>query len=194
MRVPFPWFLFPRKAERGLTSPLFHGSTARTDHERWKIKGKDVPVAVNVEKEVRGANWQRELVPLSVCHPVRKSLCPRLPIMYVMIPDLIPQTTALQFKIAVCRATKTGFIFLPDITGIISPCCLLAYNHVTQNLKLVKHDTMSYIPKSMGPHGIQFTCYLRALLVTHLEPLKWALIHSNVTGHKLISKALGSVS
>lgn len=192
MRVP--WFLFPSKAERGLISPLSHGSISRTDDERWKIRGKDVPVAVNVEEEVRGANWQRELVPLSVCHPIRKGLHPGLPIMYVMISDLIPQTTALQFKIAVCRATKTGIIFLPDTTGIISPCYLLAYNHVTQNLKLVKHDPMSYIPKSMGPHGTQFTYCLRGLLVTHLEPLKWALIHCNVTGHKLISKALGSIS
>lgn len=174
MRVP--WFLFPSKAKRDLISPLSHGSISRTDHERWKVKGKDVPVAVDVEEEVRGTNWQRELVPLSVCHPVRKGLRPGLPIMYVMIPDLIPQTTALQFKIAVCRATKTGFIFLPDITGIISSCYLLAYNHFTQNLKLVKHNTMSYNPKSIRPHGTQFTYCLRALLVTHLEPLKWALI------------------
>lgn len=126
---PFPWLNFKDRSQ--------------------KIKGKDVPVAVDVEEEVRGAHGQRDLVPAAVGHAVRKYLCPGLPVMYVAIPNLIPQTTALQFKIAVCKATKIGFIiFLLDITGIISPHCLLAHLCVSQNLQLVKQDTETYKPKA----------------------------------------------
>lgn len=60
-----------------------------------------------MEQEMRGANGQCELMPLSICQPVWKGLGPGLPIMHIVISDLIPQTTALQFKIAACEGTKT---------------------------------------------------------------------------------------
>lgn len=85
-----------------------------------QIRGKDVPVAVDMEEEVRGADGQRDLVPLSVCHAVREGLRPGLPVMYVMVPDLVPQTAALQFKIAVCKATKMCFIFLPASSVLVT--------------------------------------------------------------------------
>lgn len=170
MRVPLG-FCFPAKLGGAwfLPFPWLNFQDRLTDHERWKSKGKDVPVAVDVKEEVRGANWQRELVPLSVCHPVWKGLCPGLPVMYVMIPDLIPQTTALQFKIAICGATKNWFYFSSRHHRHNQSLILTSLQPLYSESKIseMQHNEL-HNPKSIGPHGTQFT-----LLVTHLEPLKW---------------------
>ena len=56
---------------------------------------------------MRGAHRQRDLVPLSIGHAVGKGLSPGLAAMDVMIAYLFSWATALQFKIAACKGTKT---------------------------------------------------------------------------------------
>lgn len=65
-----------------------------------------------MEEEMRGTNRQCDLVPVPISHPIRKYFRPGLPIMQIVVSNLIPQPTALQFKIAVCKGTNT--IYYPS--------------------------------------------------------------------------------
>lgn len=170
--------------------PLFHCLISRA--ESATLKDKEIPVTVDMEQEMRGANWQCNLVPSSICHAVRKCLCPWLPIVYVVIPNLIPQATALQFKIAVCKGTNICFILDLDITAIINPST--PYYQVSHNLKLAKHGTKSQDLKSIHCRTPNESIVWEPSW-QHLEPLKQRSI-GPPWGNKpqLISKTQCSVS
>lgn len=161
-----PWFLFPSKAWRRLVFALLHCSISRAQSQR--IKGKDIPVAVDVEQEVGGTDRQCDPVPLPVSHPVRKRLCPGLPVVYVVIANLIPQTTALQFKIAVYKEQKcvSFYFWVPQLSSIL----VTSYQD-SQNLKLTQHDAKKHNPQSVQ-HGTQFIFCPRVLTATAWKPDK----------------------
>lgn len=162
-----PWFLFPSKAWRGLVFSLLHCSRSRAQSQ--KIKGKDIPVAVDVEQEMGGADWQCNPVPLPVSHPVWKRLCPGLPVVYVVIANLIPQTTALQFKIAVYKEQKCVLFYF----WVSQPSSILMTSYQdSQNLKLTQHDAKKHNSQLIVQHGTQFTFSPRVLTATAWRPDK----------------------
>lgn len=89
---------------------------------------------------MRGAHGQCDLVPLAISHAVGKGLSPGLPTMYVMVAYLFPWATALQFKIAACKETKTLVL---GIRVLISPT-----PSIPGVLELSKHSTQGHDLKS----------------------------------------------
>ena len=139
---------------------LPHCSISRTQSQK---KGQDIPVAVDVEQEMGGADRQCNLVPLPISQAVRKCLCPGPPIVYVVIANLIPQNTALQFKIAVCKEQKCVLFY----SWLSQPSSILVTSYQDpQNLKLTQHDAKKHNPQLIVQHGTQFTFRPRVLTVT----------------------------
>lgn len=64
------------------------------------LKWKPVlPVAVHVQQEVRGADGESDLVPLTISQTVGEDLGARLAFESVVVADLLPHTAALQLKV-----------------------------------------------------------------------------------------------
>ena len=93
-----------------------------------------------MEQEVRRAHGQRDLVPLSVSHAVGKGLSPGLSAMYVMVAYLFSWATALQFKIAAHKGTKTLVL---GIMVFISPTFSLLGFLETKNYLSTAHKAMT---------------------------------------------------
>ena len=114
-----------------------------------------------------GADWQCNPVPLPIGQPVRKRLCPGPPTAHVVIANLIPQTTALQLKIAVCKEQKCALFYF----WLSQPSSILVTSyHESQTLKLTQHDAKKHNPQLTVQHGTQFTFRPRVLTVTAWRP------------------------
>lgn len=143
-----------------------------------------------MEQEMRGTNGQRKLMPLSICQPVRKRLGPGLPFMHIVVSDLIPQTTALQFKIAACKGTKTWFYFWISQSSIL-----------TTSLPPFSESTISYTRHKDLLTKNQLYCMESNSPIVgepHRDTLSlwhgYRSIHCEEIGHKLISEAWYRVS
>lgn len=59
-----------------------------------------LPVTVDVQQEVGGADGEGDLVPLAICEAVREGLGARLAFEAVVVADLFSHSAALQLKVA----------------------------------------------------------------------------------------------
>lgn len=75
-----------------------------------------LPVAVHVEQQVGGTEGHGQLVPVPVRQAVREHLRPCLPPEAVVEPELIPQATALQLKIAAGKHQQESVPLVDTIT------------------------------------------------------------------------------
>lgn len=66
-----------------------------------------LPVTVDVQQEVGGADGESDLVPQAIGEAVREGLRARLAFEAVVVADLLPHSTALQLKVAAAAREET---------------------------------------------------------------------------------------
>lgn len=66
-----------------------------------------LPVTVDMQQEVGGADGESDLVPQAIGEAVREGLGARLAFEAVVVADLLPHSAALQLKIAAAAREET---------------------------------------------------------------------------------------